>query len=127
MKDVKNRGKARLRRKEEVNDGVEIVYDGDTFHIKVNSWDGVYHDETVRLYGVDTAELYGANHETAVRHRDFTVEWLEDSHDSIKDFPLDVYSYGRGSFGRVLLEVFDENGECLNKRLLEEFDVEYEE
>lgn len=115
--------RARLREPDEVTG--DVVYDGDTFKLELQTWIGQFCYETVRLLGVDTAEVYSENHETAVEQRKFVERWLSEAGGA--DFPFVLEAVGEDSFGRTLADVQRRSdGEYLSEAVLSEFGAEYE-
>jgi endonuclease YncB( thermonuclease family) len=122
---MKYNGQARLRDPDAVSG--DVVYDGDTFKVMVNPWTGSYFGATIRLFGVDTAELYGENHETAIEQRDFVRDWLGSEAGSDGDYPFEIEAMGEDSFGRTLAKIKRKSDdEDLSERILNEFGQEYE-
>jgi endonuclease YncB( thermonuclease family) len=122
---MKYNGQARLRDPDAVNG--DVVYDGDTFKVMVNPWTGSYFGATIRLFGVDTAELYGENHETAIEQRDFVRDWLGSEAGGGGNYPFEIEAMGEDSFGRTLAKIKRKSdGEDLSEAVLNEFGQEYE-
>ena len=101
------------------------VVDGDTIVFDFDLGFKTKRRATVRLLGVDTAETYGVGHgsveyQTGMKHKEFVEEWLNEA-DS-----LSVRTDEKGKYGRWLGEIFNQDGESLNDRLVEEFDITYE-
>ena len=100
------------------------VIDGDTLVFSLDLNFGLKKIVEVRLLGVDTAETYGVDHdsveyETGMKHKRFVEEWLSDA-DSLR-----VRVDEKGKYGRWLGEVFNEDKESLNDKLLEKFNINY--
>jgi endonuclease YncB( thermonuclease family) len=111
--------KARLAGQTQV-DG-NPVYDGDTFDLLIRPWIRSYELETIRLRGVDTDELYSTDHSRAVEQRQYTENWLHEKHESNKQYPLRITAYGYDSFGRVIADVEDLDGNLLNQEIIDEY------
>ncbi|UBF19236.1 micrococcal nuclease [Halorubrum phage HRTV-17] len=101
------------------------VIDGDTVVLDLDLGFYTRTRVTTRLLGVDTAETYGVSHDTE-EYRDgkeqaqFVREWLA------KAGSLVARTEKQGKYGRWLAEIENSEGEVLNERLIEEFDVAYE-
>ena len=84
-------------------------YDGDTVKVRIDLGFKMYHDITVRIAGIDTAELRGGSKELkayARIARDVVKAWCE------KHAPLTYSSHSwNGKYGRSLGDLFyvDEN------------------
>lgn len=110
----------------------EHVVDGDTIDILADQGMRVYRSVRVRLANVDTAEIYGTKsdseeHITGQEHREFVMAWLFDANAEWSgDWPLVVATAKdeRGKYGRLVARIQRRvDGEVLNERLREEFDV----
>lgn len=101
------------------------VVDGDTLVFELDCGFNLFRRTTIRLLGIDTAETYGVSHDSAeyqtgMKHKEFVEDWLNQANS------LTVRTDEKGKFGRWLGEVFNEDNESLNDRLVDEFDVVYE-
>jgi endonuclease YncB( thermonuclease family) len=107
--------------------GDDPVYDGDTIRVYIRPWIGERRRETIRVLGVDTAELYGDKHDTAVEQKGFVRDWLGSEAGGGGEYPLVVEAKGEGSFGRTLAKVRRKtDGEDLSQAILDEYGEEYE-
>lgn len=103
---------------------VERVVDGDTIDFEVDIGFNTFKRVRTRLLGVDTHETYGVKKESEEYKQgkieaNFVEEWLEDSDELFIQTEKDE----QGKYGRWLARVYDEEFNCLNERLIEEFDV----
>lgn len=101
---------------------VDRVVDGDTVDFTVDLGFNTYTQIRTRLVGVDTHETYGVSHDSeeyALGKRE--TEWVKDWFDESEAITIETEKTGK--YGRWLATVNREDGECLNERLVEEFDV----
>jgi micrococcal nuclease len=96
-------------------------YDGDTLRLDIDLGMGVWlHNQSVRLYGIDTPELRSrdrAEKERAIKARDFVRELLFVDDELI----IQTHKDKTGKFGRLLVTVFViDSGENLNKLLVKQ-------
>jgi micrococcal nuclease len=101
------------------------VIDGDTLVLDLDLGFNIRNRVTARLLGVDTAETYGVSHESdeyraGKEQAQFVREWLA------KADRLIVRTNKQGKYGRWLARIENSEGEVLNDRLIDEFDVAYE-
>lgn len=91
------------------------VHDGDTITV-VFKFAGVFQKFSVRLDGIDTAELHGELSDMALRARDRLIELISQTNQIVW---LDCK--GLDKYGRVLADVRDSNRNiCFSKALLDE-------
>jgi len=99
------------------------AYDGDTVNLFVDLGFGIVKSMTVRLTGVNTPELRGAEKEQGKVFRDFTRAWLAESATSGGKWPLLIKTQKdkSGKYGRYLAEIFRLNDpeKSLNQYLLD--------
>lgn len=99
------------------------VVDGDTIEVTVDMGFQIRRDITLRLAGVDTAEIHFVDQDTdeyrrGQTHRDFVVDWLPDD----GDWPLLVETEKSGKYGRYLATVTRQADDAvLNDDLIETF------
>lgn len=93
------------------------VYDGDTCTADIQL--GFYviaHKVKLRLYGINTPEIRGGTAETkkaGITARD----WLREQ---ILDKEVVIKSFGKGKYGRWLVEIYlEEDGVSLNQQLID--------
>lgn len=101
---------------------VDRVVDGDTVDFTVDLGFNVQTKIRTRLLGVDTHETYGVSHdseeyELGKRETEWVQEWFDEA-DSVT-----IKTQSTGKYGRWLATIQREDGECLNDRLVDEFDV----
>ena len=95
------------------------VVDGDTFDAELRVWSNVTVTERVRVYGVDTPEMKGADRPAGLAAAAFTESWLRRGGFSLR-------TCGRDSFGRVLGVVSRPTDGVLAEKLIEaKHGVEY--
>lgn len=104
---------------------VHRVIDGDTIVFDVDLNYNITTRVQVRLVGVDTAETYNVSesspeYKLGKKHERFVRGWLDEADE------IYLRTDEKGKFGRWLGEVFNKNGESLNDKLLEEFNVTYD-
>lgn len=97
---------------------VERVIDGDTFYAEVDLGLHASLKCMFRLNNVDTPETHRPKSENERHHgklaTKFTTEWFTASDNNVI-----VKTHKTGKFGRYLADVFNSDGECLNKLLVE--------
>lgn len=119
---MKYEAEARLREDKEVHG--DAVYDGDTFKMLIRPWIGQQNRETVRLLGIDTAELYGMSHDLAVEQKEFVERWFSEAGGA--DFPVIIEAQGEDSFGRTLAKIQrKDTGESLSDAIIEKYGEKY--
>ena len=92
------------------------VIDGDTVDILIDLGFSVYHEERVRLSGIDTPEMNSKNvleKEMAKKAKTFITTWLKEQKN------LTIKTYKDDKYGRLLGEIFGNGGVCVNNLLME--------
>lgn len=85
---------------------VEKVIDGDTVKFTFDMGMGIYHKETVRLYGINALELIGKSHDDGVAAREFVQRFLKIG----TEVKVKTYKDRKDKYGRYLAVVwFDGN------------------
>lgn len=119
------------------------VVDGDTLDTTLDRGFDTRTDKRLRLYGVDTAEIFGTDRESTEyqrghAHRQFVRDWIDDRWavsgtgarartDSdlsrgVAEWPFTVLAlYEPGKYGRPLVDVLDSDGRSLVAALYEAF------
>ena len=105
------------------------VVDGDTLDVTVDLGFQTRRNVRLRLYGVDTAEIYGVDdtsdeYERGMTHARFVADWLDDARDANPNapWPLRVYTLRvAGKYGRYVADVLDDDGDSLVGALYAEF------
>lgn len=97
---------------------VKKVIDGDTLDLEIDLGFNTWIYERIRLYDVDTPEIFGRNASEAGAHaKMFVIDWLP------IDFKVTIDSRKydpRGKYGRVLADIYKPNDETsLNDALRE--------
>lgn len=102
------------------------VVDGDTLDMTFDLGMRVRaNKQRVRLYGVDTAEVYGVSEGTeeyqkGKRHSSFVADWVAKREKP--GFPLSCYTMkGEGKYGRWLVDIVDNQGNSLVSALFDKF------
>lgn len=100
------------------------VTDGDTFDLYIDQGFNSYRLITVRLNGVDTAEIYGVKKESdeyqlGAKQKRFVADWLEadEEHDG---WPLNVRTLEKGKYGRWVANVW-KGQESLSETIIEKW------
>ena len=100
------------------------VYDGDSCRVDLDLGMGVWlHNQSIRLYGIDTAEIRGVTPETKALGnlaKDYLKNELPEGCTAL----LRTYIDKRGKFGRVLASIYKQEGDgfqtkSLNNMLLD--------
>lgn len=95
---------------------ITAVYDGDTVTADIDlGFNLVMHSQKLRLYGIDTPELRGAERDRGIIVRDDLRKRVLN-----KDVMLRTHKDKQGKYGRWLAELCDiDTGENLNKWLVD--------
>ena len=103
------------------------VVDGDTLDVTVDLGFETRRNVRLRLYGVDTAEIYGVDktseeYERGMAHARFVEDWLDDARGVDSSWPLRVYTLkDSGKYGRYVADVLNGEDNSLVAALYEEF------
>lgn len=110
---------------------IRSVYDGDSCRIDLDLGMGVWmHNQSVRLYGIDTAEIRGGTPETKALGN-LAKDYLKNELPEGSTVLLRTYIDKRGKFGRVLASIYKQEDDgfqtkSLNAALLDmKLAVEY--
>lgn len=100
---------------------IERVVDGDTLDVLVDLGFYITRSVRVRLYGVDTSEVYGVKkdseeYQRGKKHSAFTEAWVS-NRSGLKMYSLK----DTGKYGRYLVDIVDDNGDSLVAALYDEF------
>lgn len=97
---------------------VRSIYDGDTLRLDIDLGMGVWlKNQTVRLKGIDTPELYGDERENGLTARDKVRELIPPETEII----IETFKDDKGKYGRWIAEIwFNGHGRSLNEILVEE-------
>lgn len=90
------------------------VYDGDTVTAVVDLGFLISKEMKLRLYGIDTPELRGAEKEEGKKVRDIVREMILD-----KEVTIRSYKDKQGKYGRYLANIILEDGLELNQWLVD--------
>lgn len=105
------------------------VIDGDTIVVEVDLGFNLYKKTQIRLVGVDTHEINGENHESAVEEEEYTENWLDKNKIDEEEYPFRLETFKEpDSFGRYLGKIWNKNRDNnLNTSLKLNFDdIEWE-
>lgn len=99
------------------------VIDGDTIKLTLDLGLETYRKERIRLYGINTPEIFGVKKESeeyarGINAKNRVEEVLKD-----KDFWVFTIKDKQGKYGRYLAEIYviiNDQLKCLNKVLVEE-------
>ncbi len=93
--------------------------DGDTIVLDIDLGMGVWlHDQSVRLFGINTPELRSddeGQRKKAIAARDFVAEALSAS----KHLTTKTHKDRTGKYGRLLADIYTQDGQCLNDMLVD--------
>jgi micrococcal nuclease len=98
------------------------IIDGDTLDIKVDLGFKIFVDLRVRLYGINTPEVYGIKkdsqeYQEGVKARDFVTQWFATL--GTEAFAVKTFKDKQEKYGRWLVEVTSLDGmKILNEDLL---------
>ncbi len=112
------------------------IYDGDTVHIVMN-YKGEIIKIVCRLYGIDTPEMNGLDHDLAMISRNRLTQLITDIEIDLKDNTgsrsqqfinmiknnkkiIKVKLLGRDKYGRELAIFYDDQGKSINNILIDE-------
>jgi len=96
--------------------------DGDTLKVSVDLGFSVFVEQTIRIEGIDTPEVYGIKKESpeyleGKAASDFTKQWVEQTNENIIIQTSKTGKYGR-YIARVFADVNGEKGDNLAEALL---------
>jgi micrococcal nuclease len=103
---------------------IRSIYDGDSCRVDLDLGMGVWlHNQSIRLYGIDTAEIRGGSPETKALGN-LAKDYLQNELPEGSTALLRTYIDKRGKFGRVLASIYKQEGDgfqtkSLNKSLLD--------
>lgn len=101
---------------------VERVIDGDTFELFIDQGFEDYTVKTIRLKGVDTAEIHGTKKESDEFQRGMEqMRFVEDFLSGDEDWPLKVKTFGPGKYGGRWIGYVWNNEVNLTDALIEEW------
>lgn len=97
---------------------VKKIIDGDTLDIVIDLGFDTLRKSRVRLYGVNTPESRTSNIEEkklGLAAKEFTEQWVSNLGGKIK---IQTILDKNEKYGRILAMVWDDNGNCLNKDII---------
>lgn len=97
---------------------VKKIIDGDTLDIVIDLGFDTLRKSRVRLYGVNTPESRTSNIEEkklGLAAKEFTEQWISNLSGKIK---IQTILDKNEKYGRILAMVWDDNGNCLNKDII---------
>lgn len=113
------------------------VVDGDTYHLVLDVGVGLWKPEDVRAEAIDTAEIYSPDteeeREIGREQAKFARKWIaqavldaRDNDEIPSNWPLLIRTEGkRGGYGRLLCQVYNWQGESLERAIIDEYGKEY--
>ena len=97
---------------------IRSVYDGDSCRVDLDLGMGVWlHNQSIRLYGIDTAEIRGGTVETNALGN-LAKDYLKSELPEGCTVMLRTYIDKRGKFGRVLASIYKQEGDGFQTRSL---------
>ena len=97
---------------------IRSVYDGDSCRCDLDLGLGVWlHNQSIRLYGIDTAEIRGGTVETKALGN-LAKDYLKNELPEGCTVMLRTYIDKRGKFGRVLASIYKQEGDGFQTRSL---------
>ena len=91
------------------NAHVTKVYDGDTITVDIDLGFGIiFRKQILRLYGINTPEVRGAEREEGLKSRDWLRERILD-----KDIIIKTYRDKKGKYGRWLGQIWDKEDDLM--------------
>lgn len=105
---------------------LDRVVDGDTVDMTVDLGFRCSREIRLRLFGIDTAEIYGATEGSeefnrGQMHKAFVTGWFR-VHTTADDWPFQAYTLKQtGKYGRYLADIVTQDGDSLVAAIHEEF------
>jgi micrococcal nuclease len=106
---------------------VRRVVDGDTLDLQIDLGFSVFLNIRARLVGIDTPETYGVKKDSKEylagrRATEYVEAWLRGGFTAgpYEDVVVRTQKQTTGKYGRWLVEVLNQHGECLNETLAHE-------
>ena len=100
---------------------VTDVYDGDTITGNLDlGFNQVTFHQRFRLYGLDTPEVRGKERPEGLVSRDWLRELILGKTIVVRTYPDPKGRDRKGKYGRWLVELFDDDGNSINDRLIAE-------
>jgi micrococcal nuclease len=97
---------------------IRSIYDGDSCRVDLDLGMGVWlHNQSIRLYGIDTAEIRGGTAETKALGN-LAKDYLKKELPEGCTVMLRTYIDKRGKFGRVLASIYKQEGDGFQTRSL---------
>jgi len=97
---------------------IRSVYDGDSCRCDLDLGMGVWlHNQSIRLFGIDTAEIRGGTVETKALGN-LAKDYLKNELPEGCTVMLRTYIDKRGKFGRVLASIYKQEGDGFQTRSL---------
>ena len=96
------------------------VVDADTLLLEIDLGFYTYHISRVQLARIDAPEIFGVSkdsdeYKAGLKAKVFVENWLK----AAKELYIKTYRDTKGKYGRYLVEVYNDKGECLNDILVE--------
>jgi micrococcal nuclease len=97
---------------------IRSIYDGDSCRVDLDLGMGVWlHNQSIRLYGIDTAEIRGGSVETKALGN-LAKDYLKNELPEGSTVLLRTYIDKRGKFGRVLASIYRQEGDGFQTKSL---------
>jgi micrococcal nuclease len=97
---------------------IRSIYDGDSCRVDLDLGMGVWlHNQSIRLYGIDTAEIRGGTVETKALGN-LAKDYLRNELPEGCTVMLRTYIDKRGKFGRVLASIYKQEGDGFQTKSL---------
>lgn len=97
---------------------IRSIYDGDSCRVDLDLGMGVWlHNQSIRLYGIDTAEIRGGSVETKALGN-LAKDYLKNELPEASTVLLRTYIDKRGKFGRVLASIYRQEGDGFQTKSL---------
>jgi len=88
---------------------LDRVVDGDTVDVVLDLGFSISYKERLRLRDIDCPEMRGIERERGKEAKQAVIDWCEKA----EEIWCHSYKYTRGKYGRVIADLFDENGGSL--------------
>jgi len=93
------------------------IVDGDTIDVTIDLGFRVVTFQRLRLAGVNTPEIRGAERPAGLDATEFVNEWIARARTAGDDWPLVIKTGKTGKYGRWIARLYNTAGDCLNDDL----------
>jgi micrococcal nuclease len=107
-------GKKRLMYEYKLTEVIKVV-DGDTLDVMIDVGFNMFRKERIRINRIDTPEsITKDEHEKkfGLEAKNYVSEWIK------KQAELTIKTFKDDKYGRILADIYGNNGECLNDLLI---------